>query len=103
MYGVGFLVFSIAAIFPCRNLVKKSWIELFGIILVLLIPLAWFFTSIAAARHEHPFPPLKIVGIQMEFPPENIIPKILDKALAKNTDAPIFVLSEYTLDGGVLI
>ncbi|HEY5297888.1 MAG TPA: carbon-nitrogen hydrolase family protein [Verrucomicrobiae bacterium] len=37
----------------------------------------------------------------MEFPPENIIPKMLNKALAKNTNAPIFVLSEYTLDGGV--
>jgi len=37
----------------------------------------------------------------MEFPPENIIPKILDQALAKNTNASIFVLSEYTLDGGV--
>jgi predicted amidohydrolase len=37
----------------------------------------------------------------MEFPPEHGIPKILNKALAKNADAPIFVLSEYTLDGPV--
>ena len=37
----------------------------------------------------------------MEFPPPAILPKILDQALAKNTNAPIFVLSEYTLDGGV--
>jgi apolipoprotein N-acyltransferase len=42
-----------------------------------------------------------IVGVQMEFPPTNIIPKILNQALAKNTNAPIFVLSEYTLDGPV--
>ena len=28
-------------------------------------------------------------------------PKLLDQALAKNTNAPIFVLSEYTLDGPV--
>jgi apolipoprotein N-acyltransferase len=44
---------------------------------------------------------LSLVGIQMEFPPQNMIPKMLDQALAKNPDAPIFVLSEYTLDGGV--
>jgi predicted amidohydrolase len=37
----------------------------------------------------------------MEFPPANIIPKMLDKALAKNTNAQIFVLSECTLDGPV--
>jgi predicted amidohydrolase len=37
----------------------------------------------------------------MEFPPETVIPKMLNRALAKNTDAPIFVLSEYTLNGAV--
>ena len=37
----------------------------------------------------------------MEFPPEGVIPQILNQALAKNTNAPIFVLSEYSLDGGV--
>jgi apolipoprotein N-acyltransferase len=49
------------------------------------------------ANHQ----PLSIVGVQMEFPPQNAIPKMLDQALAKNTNAPIFVLSEYTLDGPV--
>ena len=44
---------------------------------------------------------LKIVGIQLEFPPEKIIPEVLDQALRKNPDAPLFVLSEYTLDGPV--
>ena len=37
----------------------------------------------------------------MEFPPQNVIPQILKQALAKNTNAAIFVLSEYSLDGGV--
>jgi len=45
--------------------------------------------------------PVSLVGIQMEFPPENVIPKMLDQALAKNTNAQIFVLSEYTLSGSV--
>lgn len=33
--------------------------------------------------------------------PENVIPKILNQAAAKYTNAPIFVMSEYTLEGGV--
>jgi apolipoprotein N-acyltransferase len=37
----------------------------------------------------------------MEFPSPNVLPKALNKALAKNPDAQIFVLSEYTLDGPV--
>jgi apolipoprotein N-acyltransferase len=101
MYGVGFLVFFIAAIFSYRNLVKRNRLELFGVVLVLLIPLAWFLMIITAARHERPFPPVNIVGIQMEFPPENILSKMLNKALARNTNASIFVLSEYTLEGSV--
>ena len=37
----------------------------------------------------------------MEFPSSGVLTKALDKALAKNTNAAIFVMSEYTLDGGV--
>jgi apolipoprotein N-acyltransferase len=37
----------------------------------------------------------------MEFPSPNVLPKALDKALGKNPNAQIFVLSEYTLDGPV--
>ena len=42
-----------------------------------------------------------MAGVQMEFPSPNVLPKALNKALAKNPDAQIFVLSEYTLDGPV--
>ncbi|MGA9453269.1 MAG: carbon-nitrogen hydrolase family protein [Verrucomicrobiia bacterium] len=55
----------------------------------------------AAVRFERPVPPLSIAGVQTEFPNENILPKVLNHALAKNPDAQIFVLSEYTLDGPV--
>jgi predicted amidohydrolase len=44
---------------------------------------------------------VNIVGVQLEFPNEYVVSKMLDHALAKNTNAPIFVLSEYTLEGGV--
>jgi apolipoprotein N-acyltransferase len=48
-----------------------------------------------------PRPTINLVGIQLEFPSTNIIPKVLNQALAKHTNAQIFVLSEYTLDGPV--
>jgi apolipoprotein N-acyltransferase len=44
---------------------------------------------------------LSIAGVQMEFPSPGVLPKALNKALGKNPDAQIFVLSEYTLDGPV--
>jgi predicted amidohydrolase len=37
----------------------------------------------------------------MEFPSPGVLPKALNKALAKNPNAQVFVLSEYTLDGPV--
>jgi apolipoprotein N-acyltransferase len=101
MYSVGFLVFAIVSIFSFRNAAKTFWIDLVGTGLVLLIPLAWVLTFMVATRHERPFTPLKLVGVQMEFPSKGVLPKILDYALAKNTNTPIFVLSEYTLDGPV--
>jgi len=99
MYAVGFLTFAVASIISFREFVKKKWTNLFWIGLVLLIPLAWLRSTIIAARRERPFPPLNLVGVQLEFPSHGVILKMLDHALAKNTNAPIFVLSEYTLDG----
>src|SRR6202012_354920 len=48
-------------------------------------------------NHQH----VAVAGVQMEFPGEGILPEALNHALAPTTNAPIFVLSEYTLDGGV--
>jgi apolipoprotein N-acyltransferase len=101
MYSVGFLVFAVAAICGFRNCVKRIWVNVFGIGLVLLIPLAWFLVLKASARYERPFPALKLVGAQLEFPAKGVLPKVLNKALRQNPDAPIFVLSEYTLNGPV--
>ena len=49
-------------------------------------------SSAAMAYRTLPRPQLTLVGVQMEFPPENVIPKMLDQALAKNTNAPDFRL-----------
>lgn len=101
MYSVGFLIVSLATILFCITRIKRVFIEAFVIILCLLIGLAFFLQLMAAVRFERPVPPLSIAGVQTEFPNENILPKVLNHALAKNPDAQIFVLSEYTLDGPV--
>jgi apolipoprotein N-acyltransferase len=101
MYSVSFLIFSVATILSCITRIKRVFIESFVIGLFLLVVLAFFLQLMAAARFERPVPPLSIVGVQMEFPSPGVLPKALDKALIKNPDAQIFVLSEYTLDGPV--
>jgi apolipoprotein N-acyltransferase len=101
MYVVGFLIFATASLFFCKASINRLWIEAFIILLCLLTAFALFLELISAARFKSPNPPVLIVGVQMEFPPVALIPKMLDQAFAKNTNAPIFVLSEYTLDSPV--
>ena len=105
MYGFGFFVFAIVV-----GLFYASWTRISrseSIIISLLIFFAFFkltCISIPSGGGRLPYykaATIKIVGVQMEFPPQNVIPKILNQALAKNTNAAIFVLSEYSLDGGV--
>jgi apolipoprotein N-acyltransferase len=69
--------------------------------IVASIMVALFLLASAITWAERLSPPLYIAGIQMEFPSPGVLPKALDKALAKNPDAQIIVLSEYTLDGPV--
>jgi hypothetical protein len=101
MYAIGFLIFAAATVLFCRLQVKQGVLDWILIMLFFIIAGGFIVEIVAAARHERPNPPLSIVGIQMEFPPKNAIPKMLDQAFAQNTNAPIFVLSEYTLDGPV--
>jgi apolipoprotein N-acyltransferase len=101
MYAVGFLIFAIATVIMFKKLFKPTFMLRLAFLLVVFTFLAFFLEFLSAARCERPVPPLSLVGVQMEFPSENIIPKLLNQAFAKNTNAPIFVLSEYTLDGPV--
>jgi apolipoprotein N-acyltransferase len=104
MYGLGFFVFGIIAANSHRRLIfdhlkKMTLIKLILIILFLAILSALFLPSLAEPGPKVTL--LPIAGIQMEFPSPGVLPKALDKALAKNPDAQVFVLSEYTLDGPV--
>jgi apolipoprotein N-acyltransferase len=101
VYGIGFVTVLIAALYCHRHSLLKKEIDALIILVIFLIFLAMLWPAYAVSKSPRRRPPLSIIGVQMEFPPENIIPKILDQALAKNTNAPIFVLSEYTLDGPV--
>jgi apolipoprotein N-acyltransferase len=93
MYGVGLLVFSIAAII-CFQRPKIAWAIVLPVLILILVVDAMTFA-------RKPSPIISLSGIQLEFPPAGILPKVLNQALAKNTNAQIFVLSEYTLDGEV--
>jgi len=93
MYGMGFLAFAIAGLlFPQR----------YKIALPIVLCVVGFVLVVDAITWAEPLQTrITIVGVQMEFPPQSAIPKMLDQALAKNTNTLIFVLSEYTLDGPV--
>ena len=98
MYAAGFAVFGIVTAYPCKFILKLKPLAWFVSLTVLLIIVATVFpTDYRSAS----FSRLSIAGVQMEFPNENILPKVLNHALAKNPDAQIFVLSEYTLGGPV--
>ena len=102
MYGIGFLVFLLPVICHYRPFVRTSFRErlflVIFLIIILTVLLPLLSTSITKYQGRKT---LSIAGIQMEFPPVGILPKALDKALKKNPDAQLFVLSEYTLDGAV--
>jgi apolipoprotein N-acyltransferase len=107
MYGSGFLIFAIVTVLlfyrpwvPALFSRKITWA---GIILIGLLSwlLAALLLPMLASTQASGRKPLSIVGVQLEFPPEHILSKMLGLALAKNPDAQIFVLSEYTLEGGV--
>jgi len=97
MFGAGFVIFLAVALFPYKFVLRMSVLEWFLVVATVAIILAVQIPALTKAFRSR----VNLVGIQMEFPPEHILPKMLDQALAKNTNAPIFVLSEYTLDGPV--
>jgi len=102
IYGLGFLIFAIVLGIFYARLVEINLIESLLIFLVILL-LLWnlLLPVLSETKSRRQYTPLSITGVQMEFPSPGVLPKALNKALAKNPDAQIFVLSEYTLDGPV--
>ena len=100
MYGVALLIFSVATFFSLWRQIKMSLLQVVGLFVALQILFVLSHGYNGNGSH-HPPTNVNLVGVQMEFPLQNVIPQILTQALAKNTNAAIFVLSEYSLDGGV--
>jgi apolipoprotein N-acyltransferase len=104
MYATGLIIFWMAVILAFRASLKKRHWQIAVLAILTLLPLAWFIqlrSEMKIYAYGATHKPVPLVGIQLEFPSKNILPKILNQALAKNTNTPIFVLSEYTLDGPV--
>src|SRR6185437_11613853 len=76
---------------------KVTWLETILILFFLFI--AWVFFDPTLAAENVRSRPIKMAGVQLEFPSPGILTDALDGALKQNTNAQIFVLSEYTLDG----
>ena len=90
-YGLGFLVLALSSIvIYLRPKISVAALVAFSVAVIL---------GDAIILAEKSNPKLTLVGVQLEFPPVGILPKLLNQALAKHPDAAIFVLSEYTLDG----
>jgi apolipoprotein N-acyltransferase len=98
MYGIGLVIFASIVLVRKLNQLRSSLIRL---IIVFGIYSVFAANLILPVHSGPPRPIITLVGVQLEFPNEYIIHKMLDQALAKNANAPIFVLSEYTLDGGL--
>jgi apolipoprotein N-acyltransferase len=97
MYGVGLVCFGLAAL--AQNGRKFTPIRIVTLLLALVVATGWLLPR--TARTEATTKTVTLAGVQLEFPSPTILPKMLNLALAKHPDAAIFVLSEYTLDGGV--
>jgi apolipoprotein N-acyltransferase len=105
MYGEGFLVMAIVTVLVhwrwFRQLDwKAAGLALLGL-WVGVVLLAFYCAYASAARYAFRLPTITITGIQWEFPNDYIVARSLDQAFKKNPESQIFVLSEYTLDGGV--
>jgi apolipoprotein N-acyltransferase len=97
MYGIGFIVFLAVSIFFTKPI--KQAFEYVAILLVMTVFASMRFGFHQAAQVRAASSKITVAGIQMEFPPAGILSDALNAVLKKNTNAEIFVLSEYTLDG----
>jgi apolipoprotein N-acyltransferase len=95
VYGCGFLIFLLAAI--------AARFEPKGRSIVLAVSIAGLAVSVSIPRKPMPLTgtPLRVAGIQLEFPPELKVPEYLDRLISVYPDAELLVLSEYTFDGPI--
>ena len=97
VYGVGFVVVFVMSALCFLPFARNLWMAALCMGLAVLMVFARPLFSTTQGKTDSS---LNIAGVQMELPPEHVIPEILNHALAKNPRAEIFVMSEYTLEEG---
>jgi apolipoprotein N-acyltransferase len=107
MYGCGFVIFAMVTVllYYRTSLItflstKMSPVERILLAIVIFVLFLVLLPGFASAK-SRPRVSLSLVGVQLEFPQAAVLPKMLNLAFAQHTNADIFVLSEYTLDGPV--
>jgi apolipoprotein N-acyltransferase len=95
VYGCGFLIFLLAAI-GAQFEQKRRW-------LVVALSIAALAIAVSIPRKQMTMrgTPLRVAGMQLEFPPELKVPEYLDRLITAYPDAELLVLSEYTFDGPI--
>lgn len=98
VYGVGFLLAALAGLLPLLN--RRAAFIAGGFSLATLAVVCWLPESMPSVTKQG-FHPLKVAGMQAEFPVELEVPRLLDQLVKKYPRADLLVLSEYTFDGPV--
>ena len=96
-YGIGFVLVAIAsglALMRMRGTAVST--ALLGLTLVLVME-----APSRSDRARGNGKTLSVAGVQVEFPVELEVPRLLDAALKASPNAQLFMLSEYTFDGPI--
>jgi apolipoprotein N-acyltransferase len=96
-YGIGFVL---AAITAGLALMRMRGVAVSTAIMGLLLPLL-IYAPFRSDRTEHNGKKLAVAGVQVEFPVELEVPRLLDAALKARPDVQLFMLSEYAFDGPI--
>jgi apolipoprotein N-acyltransferase len=91
VYGIGFLVFALAACTLKRGAISK--LTAFATLIA--------FANFPITSNQDQTDTVRVAGVQLEFPADLELPKYLDQVLEKHPDTQILVLSEYSFDGPV--
>ena len=89
VYGVGF-IYALAA---ASVIARPTGLRIAGVSLTLVLAALMYWPIVTPASSPSP---LRIAGMQMEFPDANALPRAIDRLATAHPEAQILVLSEYT-------
>jgi apolipoprotein N-acyltransferase len=98
VYGMGFVLMALAAgvsLLPWRHIAWSGPALLASVGLLVNLP------APEAGTAGSPGTPVRVAGMQLEFPAELEVPSALDELARQHPDADVLVLSEYTFDGPI--